>query len=187
MKKIFLVFAVLLIPCLVVASEDSSANAFGQLKRKLEAGKDAAIFINGDSTAYSENGPYYKFAKKIGEQTNSKVVLYRWAEWEISKPTGPKEYAPPVVLHEGSGPATLTVYLAALPGGVAGDMFAESRRAKAIDAIPRPDCAVLHHGHNMRGHSRAFPEDGSTIRGLFLSAIGNTANQWQGVPQAIAS
>lgn len=165
----------------------NQANAFGPLKQKLQAGQDAVLFINGDSTAYSEFGPYYKFAEAIGEETKSKVVLHRWAEWEGSKPTGPKEYAPPVVLNEGSGGGTLTVYLAALPGGVAGDMFESSRFGKALQSIPRPDCAILHQGHNMLNTNRAFKGDTSTARGLILSALGNTAAQWPGIPQVIVT
>lgn len=162
------------------------ANAFGPLKQKLQAGQNAVLFINGDSTAYSEFGPYYQFAKALGEETNNKVLLYRWAEWERSKPTGPKEYAPPVVLNE-QGKGTLSVYLAALPGGVAGSMFDASRHAKAMAGIPRPDCAILHQGHNMLNYRRAFPEDQSTARGLFFAALGNTALQWPGIPQVIVT
>lgn len=163
-----------------------AANAFGPLKQKLQAGQDAVLFINGDSTAYSEFGPYYKFAKALGEETNSKVLLYRWAEWERSKPTGPKEYAAPVALNE-QGKGTLSVYLAALPGGVAGSMFDASRHPKAMTEIPRPDCAILHQGHNMVNYRRAFPEDQSTARGLFLAALANTALQWPGIPQVIVT
>lgn len=166
---------------------ENQANAFGPLKQKLQAGKDAVLFINGDSTAYSEFGPYYKFAKAIGDETKSKVVLHRWAEWEVSKPTGPKEYAPPIVINEGSGGGTLDVYLAALPGGVAGDMFENSRRGKALQAIPQPDCAILHQGHNMLNINRAFKGDASSARGLILSAIANTAMQWPGIPQIIVT
>jgi hypothetical protein len=169
------------------AASDPPANAFGPLKHKLQTGQDAVLFINGDSTAYPEFGPYDKFAKAIGEETKSKVLLYRWAEWEQSKPTGPKEYAAPVVLNEGAGGGTLSVYLAALPGGVAGSMFDASRRAKAMGEIPRPDCAILHQGHNMLNYSRAYPEDQSTARGLFLAALGNTAMQWPGVPQVLVT
>ncbi|PTX97447.1 hypothetical protein DB346_20855 [Verrucomicrobia bacterium LW23] len=172
-----------------VPAVSAPGSAFGPLRQKLREGGEAVLFINGDSTSYSEHGPYYLLARAIGDDANCKVVLYRWAEWEVSKPSGPKDYAAPVVVREASGSATATlrVYLASLPGGVAGDMFAEARRAKALEGIPRPDCAILHQGHNMLNHSRAFPEDGSTARGLFFAAIGNTSLQWPGVPQVMVT
>lgn len=169
------------------APEASRANAFSPLKGKLQAGADAVLFINGDSTAHSESGPYYKFAQALGETTGCTVRLHRWAEWVVSAPTGPKQYAPPVTLFNGNSRAKLEVYLAALPGAVAGAMFDGSRRKNALEAIPRPDCAILHQGHNMLNYPVAFPGDHCAGRGLFLAAIEQTATQWPGVPQAIVT
>lgn len=165
----------------------AQVNAFGPLKAKLAAGADAVLFINGDSTAYSEHGPYYKFAKVIGEATGRTVVLHRWAEWEVRAPSGPKDYAAPVTIHEGTQPGRLTVYLAALPGGVAADMFSGDRRGKALEAIPRPDCAILHQGHNMRNYPKTADDDLSSIRGMYFAAIGQTSMLWPGVPQVIVT
>jgi hypothetical protein len=169
------------------APETSLANAFSSLKGKLQAGKDGVLFINGDSTSYSEYGPYYKFAQALGEATGCTVILHRWAEWVVSAPKGPKEYAQPVILHQGGSQAKLEVYLASLPGAVAGDMFSGSRRTHAMGAIPRPDCAILHHGHNMVNCPVAFKGDPSSGRGLFLASIAQTSMQWPGVPQAIVT
>ena len=169
------------------AQETGLANAFSPMKGKLQAGEDAVLFINGDSTSHSEYGPYYKFAQALGETTGCTVILHRWAEWVVSAPTGPKEYAPPVTLLKGNSRAKLEVYLAALPGAVAGAMFDGSRRKNAIEAIPRPDCAILHHGHNMLNYPVAFPGDRCAGRGLFLAAIEQTSTQWPGVPQAIVT
>lgn len=182
-----------LILCLTCASamqaapEASVVNAFSPMKGKLQAGQDAVLFINGDSTSYTEYGSYYLFAKSLGESTGCTVTLRRWAEWVRSAPTGPKEYAPPVTLHQGDSKAKLEVYLASLPGAVAGAMFDGSRRKNAIEEIPHPDCALLHHGHNMMNYPTAFPGDLSSGRGLFLSVIERTATQWPGVPQAIVT
>jgi hypothetical protein len=169
------------------AAEGTVANVFSPMKGKLQAGKDAVLFINGDSTSYSEYGPYYFFARALGEETGCTVVMHRWAEWEVSKPTGPKDYAPPAILYQGKTGAKLEVYLASLPGGVAGDMFAGARHQAALEAIPRPDCALLHQGHNMANFPVAFPGDTSTGRGLFLAAVAQTSTLWPGVPQGIVT
>jgi len=169
------------------AAEGGVANVFSPLKGKLLAGQDGVLCINGDSTSYSEYGPHYHSARALGEETVCTVVLHRWAEWVVSKPTGPKEYAPPVILYQGKPGAKLEVYLASLPGAVAGDMFAGARRKKALGDIPRPDCALLHHGHNMANFPVAFPGDTSAGRGLFLAAVAQTSMQWPGVPQGIVT
>ena len=168
------------------AEAAGNANAFSPIKTKLAAGKDAVLFINGDSTSYEPNGAYFLFAKAIGDAMDCKVILHRWAEWKGSGPTGPKEYEAPVTLRD-TGKATLTVYLATLPGSVPTDMFAGARRPKAIDAIPTPDCCILHHGHNMRGFPQAMAGDRSSGRGIILAAIGMTSMKWPEVPQAITT
>ena len=48
------------------APEAGLANAFSPMKGKLQAGEDAVLFINGDSTSHGEYGPYYKFAEANG-------------------------------------------------------------------------------------------------------------------------
>ncbi|GEP44788.1 SGNH/GDSL hydrolase family protein [Brevifollis gellanilyticus] len=174
------------LPLWTLGAESSVANAFSPIKTKLAAGKDAVLFINGDSTSYEKHGPYYLFAKAIGDAMDCKVILHRWAEWNKGKPTGPKEYEPAETLRE-TGKATLNVCLATLPGSVASDMFAGARRAKAIDAIPTPDVCILHHGHNMRGFPQSLAGDRSSGRGMFLAAIGMTSLKWPGVPQAITN
>ncbi len=162
-----------------------SLNAFSPLRAKMEAGQDAVVFINADSTGYSDNGPFYKFAATLGDLHDYTVRLYRWAEWDVSAATGPKQYSAPVTLRTGTR-GTLTVYLAALPGQVGGCMFEASRKPAAIDAIPKPDLAITHHGHNMQ----SFETPGNDLaigRGLFWSVIGMISWQWQGVPQAITT
>ncbi|MCZ4073532.1 hypothetical protein [Agrobacterium sp. LMR679] len=80
----------------------------------------------------------------------------------------------------------MAVYLAALPGQVAGCMFEASRKPNAIDAIPKPDVAITHHGHNMS----SFETPGSALaigRGLFWSIIGLISWQWQGVAQVMTT
>ena len=159
--------------------------AFGPLLQKLENGENATIWIGGDSTAYSEFGPYYKFSTALGDLYNYTIVMYRWAEWDGSSANGLKQYAAPVTLRTGTR-GTLSVYLAALPGQVAGCMFEASRKPTAIDAIPKPDLAVTHHGHNMS----TFETPGgdlATGRGLFWSIIGLISWQWQGVAQVLTT
>lgn len=161
------------------------ANAFSPLKAKLEAGENVTVFANTDSTGYSEYGPYYKFAVALGDLFNCTVIMHRWAEWGGSSANGPKEYAAPVVLRAGTD-QTIDFWLAALPGQVAGCMFEASRKPAAIDAIPKPDVAITHHGHNMQ----SFETPGNDLaigRGLFWSVIGMISWQWQGVPQAITT
>lgn len=173
-------------PLFARGAERSVANAFSVIKTKLANGNDAVLFINGDSTSYEKHGAYFLFARAIGDAMDSKVILHRWAEWNKGSPTGPKQYEPAETLRE-TGKATLTVYLATLPGSVPSDMFAGSRRIKAIDAIPAPDCCLLHHGHNMRGFPQAMAGDRTTGRGMILAAIGMTSMKWPGIPQAITN
>ncbi|AYM59369.1 hypothetical protein NT1RE_16565 [Agrobacterium fabrum] len=91
------------------------------LARPADGRSDATIFVNGDSIAHAEAGPFQQFAMMLGDLHDAKVVLYRWAEWETNADAGPKAYADPVTLRTGKG-ATLTLYLATLPGGMAGYM-----------------------------------------------------------------
>lgn len=168
------------------AETPGAANAFSSIKSKLASGKDAVLFINGDSTSYEKHGPYFIFAKAIGDAMDCKVILHRWAEWNMGAPTGPKQYEPAETLRE-KGKGTLNVYLATLPGSVPSDMFAGARRVNAIDAIPTPDCCILHHGHNMRGFPQALAGDRTSGRGMILAAIGMTSIKWPGIPQAITN
>lgn len=165
--------------------EQFVSNAFGPMKTKLEAGENVVLFIDGDSTAHSEYGTYYKFAVALGDLYNTTVIMHRWAEWGGSSANGPKEYAAPVTLRSGTS-QTIDVWLASLPGQVAGCMFEASRKPAAIDAIPKPDVAIIHHGHNMS----TFETPGNDLaigRGLFWSVIGLISWQWQGVPQVITT
>ena len=106
--------------------EQLVANAFGPMKTRLEAGENVVIFIDGDSTAHSEYGVYYKFALAVGDLYDATVIMHRWAEWGGSSANGPKEYAAPVTLRSGTS-QTIDVWLASLPGQVAGCMFEASR------------------------------------------------------------
>lgn len=185
-RRFLLTTAALGIAPLAFAQSSPTANAFSPIKSKLAAGKDAILFINGDSTSYEPYGPYFLFAKAIGDAMDCKIVLHRWAEWKMGTPGGPKQYEPPVTLRD-SGKATLTIFLATLPGSVPSDMFAGARRPNAIDAIPIPDCCILHHGHNMRGFPQALAGDRSSGRGMILAAIGMTSLKWPGIPQAVTN
>lgn len=160
-----------------------SLNALSPLRARLTAGRNATIFVNGDSTAYADTGPFQQFAMMLGDLHDAKVVLHRWAEWQTNAPTGPKAYADPVTLHAGTG-ATLTVYLATLPGGMAGYMLADQRSAAL--KIPRPDLCIMHQGHNMQ----SFEAPGSILssgRAALLGPLGMTEWQWPGVPQLITT
>ncbi|MFK3781098.1 SGNH/GDSL hydrolase family protein [Agrobacterium sp. NPDC089420] len=160
-----------------------SLNAFSPLRARLIAGQNTTIFINADSTAYADSGPFHQFAMMLGDLHNANVVLYRWAEWQTSAPTGPKAYADPVRLRTGAGP-TITVYLAALPGGMAGFMLAD-HRANALK-IPRPDLCIMHQGHNMQ----SFEAPGGILssgRATLLGPLGMTAWRWPGVAQLITT
>lgn len=168
----------------VVSPIDS---ALGPLKAKLTSGQNAVIFINADSTGYSDYGPFYKLAVALGNLHDYTVVMNRWAEWDGSAATGPKQYASPVTLSTGTR-GTLTVYLAALPGQVAGCMFDGTRKPNAIDAIQTPDLCILHHGHNMQSFNiPSGTSNYATGAGLFLGPIGMTELQWPSVPQLMTT
>lgn len=164
------------------AHSGGTIGVFSPIKAKLAAGQNVTIFVNADSTGYSDHGPFYKFAAAIGVAHDATVVLHRWAEWQVSAATGPKAYAAPVTLRTGAGP-TLTMYLAALPGAVAGAMWDASRKTAAIDGIPAPDIAILHHGHNMQSFETPMAGNHSLGAGLYLATLGLTSMQWPGVPQ----
>ncbi|KVK58450.1 hypothetical protein L905_23815, partial [Agrobacterium sp. TS43] len=160
-----------------------SLTAFSPLRARLAAGQNATIFVNGDSTAHAEAGPFQQFAMMLGDLHDTTVVLYRWAEWETSAATGPKTYAAPVTLRAGKG-ATLTLYLATLPGGMAGYMLAEQRAAAL--KITRPDLCIMHHGHNMQ----TFEAPGGILssgRSTLLGPLGMTEWQWPNAPQLITT
>ncbi len=160
-----------------------SLNALSPLRARLTAGQNATIFVNGDSTAYADAGPFQQFAMMLGDLHDTRVVLHRWAEWQTNAPTGPKAYADPVTLRAGMGP-TLTVYLAALPGGMAGYMLADQRAAAL--KIPRPDLCITHHGHNMQ----SFETPGGILssgRAALLGPLGMIEWQWPGAPQLITT
>jgi hypothetical protein len=161
---------------------------FSALKQKLANGQNSVVFINADSTGYSDYGPFYLWAVAVGALYDATVTLHRWGEWNVGTGTaiGPKAYEAPVSLRTGAGP-TLTVYLAALPGAVAGQMFAASRKPTAIDAIPTPDLSILHHGHNMQSYSVPYSAKYGIGAGLFLGGIGMTSLQWPGVPQVLTT
>lgn len=164
----------------------SSANAFSPLKAKLKAGQNAVVFVNADSTGYAPDGPFYIWAKAVGAIYNCTVNLYLWAEWNVSAPTGPKAYATVSTIRSGSA-QTLTIYLCSLPGAVSGFPFNGSRKAAALDAIPTPDVAIIHHGHNMSAYDQQYAGSIVTSEGLFLSTVGMTSLEWLNVPQVVTS
>lgn len=167
-----------------VIGETPKINAFSPAKLKLQNGEDVIILVNGDSTSYPRFGPYYKLAIMIGSIYDCSVVVHLWGEWLNGKYEGPKQYLPGEIIRIGNGP-TLTLYLAALPGGVAGQMFDASRRA-AFEAIPKPDLIIMHHGHNMQ--SFEMPEGLLSVGvGTFLGPIGLTSMKWPNVAQAITT
>lgn len=160
-------------------------NAWSPIHAKLDGGQNATLFINGDSTAYPDPGIFYRLAMAMGEMHDATVIVRRWAEWQTSAATGPKAYADPVTLRTGTR-GTLNVYLASLPGGMAGYMFADQRAAAL--AIPTPDLCIMHQGHNMQ----SFELSGGDVRyvsgkSCFLGPIGMTCLKWPGVPQIITT
>lgn len=160
-------------------------NAWSPMRAKLDAGENVTLHINGDSTAYPDTGIFYRLARYIGEMHDATVVVYRWAEWQTNAATGPKAYAAPVTLRTGKR-GTLTIYLAALPGGMAGYMFADERAAAL--AIPKPDLCIMHQGQNMQ----SFELSSGDVRyvsgkSCFLGPIGMTCLKWPRVPQIITT
>lgn len=158
--------------------------ALSPMKARLATGRGATLLVLGDSTAYSSDGPYYKFARAVGQSMNCSVRLFRWAEWSGSGPTGPKAYDAPVTLFTAAGPM-LDIYLAALPGAVAGQMFHGARRAAALEAIPAPHCVIWHYGHNMLNFNVPFAGEYATCEGMYLGPLGMAEILWPGVPQII--
>lgn len=164
-------------------------NAFSVLKAKLDASENVVIFVNADSTGYSEYGPYYLWAKQLGDLYDATVTLYRWREYADTV----KDYDAGTELRAGSGP-NIVMYLAAFPGRVAGTMFEGTRKPTAIDAIPTPDVCIMHHGHNMNSYATV----GTTASvgaahfysigvSKWLGPLGMTEVQWPGVGQVVTT
>lgn len=169
------------------AAAGLSVTALTPLKAKLAARQNASLIVIGDSTAYSEYGPYYKLATAIGRRMNATVVIYRWAEWVVSAATGPKAYSDPVTVFTGSaGAPTLTIYLAALPGAVAGTMF-DDTRAAALTLPSAPDLIIWHHGHNQQSFEVFSGVPLATGVGTYMGPIGIASMKWPLVPQAICN
>ena len=169
----------------IVKANVRGVNAWSPMHAKLKAGETATLFVNGDSTAYADPGIFYRLAEAMGDMHDATVIIYRWAEWQTNAATGPKAYAAPVTLRTGTR-GTLTVYLAALPGGMAGYMFADQRAAAL--AIPTPDLCIMHQGHNMQ----SFELSSGDVRyvsgkSAFLGPIAMTCLKWPGVPQIITT
>lgn len=161
--------------------------AFSPAKSKLASGQDASILIIGDSTSYSQFGPYYLWGAWLGAQHNATVRLRRWAEWGASGDgLGPKDYAAPETLYIGTGP-TLEIWLCSLPGSVTASMFDAARKPKAIDALSRPDLVLWHHGHNMASYEVVLPGLNAQGRGLYFGPMGMIGYKWPGVPQAFVN
>lgn len=166
--------------------------ALGALRNELDAGQDVTIFVNGDSTAYSDFGVYYLFPKMLGDKYNATVIMRRWAEYDpvAGTWTGPKDYAAPVTLRVGTA-QTINVYLAAIPSKVAGTIFDGTRKPTAIDAIPTPDICIMHQGHNMQSFPTIAGATGlafySNGIGKWLGPIGMQELQWPGVPQLVTA
>lgn len=164
-----------------------AGNVWGPLKALLETGKDAMIFINADSTGYSDYGPFYQFPVLLGDVHDYTVIMHRWAEWDGSALTGPKQYSAPVTLRTGTR-GTLRIYLAALPGQVAGTIFDGTRKPTALDALPRPDLCITHHGHNMQSFN--IPTNTGNYAsgiGLIVGPVGMLELQWSNVPQIVTT
>lgn len=160
------------------------ASTMATLKSRLESGADAVLLVIGDSTAYSEFGPYDQFGAALGAEANCTVVLRRWGEWRVWQAAGPKTYLDPITLYSGQGPK-LSIYLAALPGAVAGAMFDSTRRETAIKGIPRPDAIVWHHGHNHASFEQPIANWYGLGAGQFLGAVELASIAWPTVPQAL--
>ncbi|WP_153513984.1 SGNH/GDSL hydrolase family protein [Agrobacterium sp. ICMP 6402] len=157
------------------------------MKAKLSTGQNASILIIGDSTSYTQSGPYYLFAAWLGAQHNATVRIRRWAEWGATGAAdGPKDYAAPETVALGTG-SVLDIWLAALPGAYPNSMFHKGRRSAAIDALSRPDLVIWHHGHNVQTYEVPIAGLNAQGRGLYLGPIGMVGYKWPGLPQAIVN
>lgn len=166
--------------------EQTETNAFSPLKQRLAAGQDSVVFVNADSTGYSADGIFYHTAVEIGALHDATVILYLWAEWVDTAPTGPKAWKAPVTLRTGAGPK-LTIYQAATPGQVPGYAFDGARRSAMIDAIPTPHLCIMHQGHNAQSFEVNAPGLNTVGAGLFMGALGMTELKWPGVAQLVTT
>ncbi|QIW87657.1 SGNH/GDSL hydrolase family protein [Agrobacterium phage OLIVR5] len=162
-----------------------SETAWSPLRKILEENGTANVFINGDSTAYPIDGQFAILFEKVGEYHDATIVIHQWAEWNINTANGPMEYKAPVIIREGNR-GTVHVWLAAVPGGMAGYMFA-GIRSKALD-VPKPDLIIMCQGHNMQSfETPSGPSRLVSGKSAFLGPIGMTCLKWPGVPQIITT
>ncbi|HSI85386.1 MAG: SGNH/GDSL hydrolase family protein [Candidatus Methylacidiphilales bacterium] len=172
-------------------AEDEKAqrqlNALSRLKSKLESGQSAVLLIISDSTGYAEDSATRRFVRWLALSYPKHTVRESlWNEWQTNKPSGPKDYAGPVTLSTGinGSSATLEVFNAALPGGVAQNMV-DGARWKAMIAPLQgtaPDLILWNHGHN---HQANLPlADFPNGRGSFYAPIGRVAFEFPTSPQA---
>jgi len=166
-------------------AEVPALNAFSNLKRKLTAGESATLLIISDSTGYKDTSGTRRFLRSLAEQyPTHRVTEHYWAEWELSKPTGPRRYAEPIAISKGTSGATLTVLNAVLPGAVAQAFIDGSRWTNMLAPLAgeAPDLILWNHGHNHQGGNA--PKNYPYARGSFLAPIGRVGMDYPDTPQA---
>ncbi|SOC90004.1 Lysophospholipase L1 [Rhizobium sp. AN5] len=166
----------------------SAVNGFSKLKAKLSSSQNATMLIHADSTMWERNSASYKFAEFLGARYNVNVTVRLWQEWVKTALTGPMRYGPAETVYSASvaGRPTLDIYLLAIPGASAGTAFDARRRPTAIDALPTPDCIIIHHGHNQQ----TFETPGNLLSagaGLFFGPIGVLSQRFPGAPMVMTT
>jgi len=138
------------------APQPLRASAFSPLKAKLANG-NGVLFVNRRQHLLHRNtAPMTNSPKPSVNRPAARWFFYAGRNGSAGGPPVRKRMAPRPRCTP-APPATLSPsHLAALPGAVPREMFRASRRAAALETIPRPDCAILHHGHNMRGLSASL-------------------------------
>jgi len=131
------------------AQNPARPNAFSRLKKKLRDGQSATLLIISDSTGYPIQAGTRRFIRWLAAQFPAhRVAELLWAEWTSHGATGPKLYGDPILIAEGTTPATLTVLNAALPGAYAQAMIDGLRWAPMLAPLNTqpPDLILWNHG-----------------------------------------
>jgi hypothetical protein len=161
-------------------------NAFSRLKKKLSDGASATLLIISDSTGYKETSGPRRFIRWLAAQYPApRTTELYWAEWETKAPTGPRNYAEsPIVISEGTTPATFTILDAVLPGAFGQGMIDGSRWSHMLAPLQgqAPDLILWNHGHNHQAN--LGPKDFPYGRGTIFAPLGRVGLEFPNAPQA---
>lgn len=126
------------------ANEATAGNLRGVVAKLIRGVSDVHVLWVTDSLGSGLNKPPHLNAIWLGQQFPAYSVNIVF--WDEASETG---YKPAQVIQTGTGPQTLTIWVACKSGGVP-EYFLGGRYQAAIAAVPA-DAVIVLHSHNMGG------------------------------------